>query len=210
MRAVCVTAITERHRIVRIGSGPVGIFRLVTNRDVALGRLSFVEVPAELSHASSRIVCSVYHLEAAMKLPILSLALASLSASWSCSAEVRDVGVIVSGIGKTTGDIICRLHAGDRGFPLDEGDIVQTVRYAASAELITCTFPGVEPGRYAISVMHDENGNGAFDRNFTGKPKEPWGVSNNVRPERRSPRFGEASVQIGESGIAMFEVALQR
>jgi uncharacterized protein (DUF2141 family) len=128
----------------------------------------------------------------------------------SPAVAARDVGVLVSGIEKQTGEIICQLYSGERGFPREEGDLLQTVRYPAGAELITCTFPGVEPGRYAVSVMHDENGNGEFDTNFMGFPKEPWGVSNNIRPDRRAPRFREASVTISEDQLASFEVVLER
>jgi uncharacterized protein (DUF2141 family) len=134
--------------------------------------------------------------------------LLAVACAGTCAA--RDVGVLVSGIGSGQGEIECRLYSGENGFPYDDGDLVQTVRYPAGAELITCTFPGVEPGRYAVSVLHDENGNGTLDKSFMGFPKEAWGVSNNVRPQRRSPRFLEASVSISEDRLASFEIVLGR
>jgi uncharacterized protein (DUF2141 family) len=141
---------------------------------------------------------------------IPALASAFLLAHWAPASAARDVGVLVSGIADESGELICRLYGGEKGFPQNEGDIVQTVRYPVSSSLMTCTFPGVAPGRYAVSVMHDANGNGEFDKNFMGFPKEPWGVSNNVRPDSRSPRFGEASIHISEDKLASFEVVLDR
>ena len=132
-----------------------------------------------------------------------------LSAAASPALSARDVGVLVSGIEEPTGEIVCHLYSGQRGFPQKDGDIVQTVRYPATSELITCTFPGVEPGRYAVSVTHDRNGNGKFDTNFMGGAKEPWGVSNNIRPDNRAPRFSEASIHVFEDQLASFEVVLQ-
>lgn len=37
-------------------------------------------------------------------------------------------------------------------------------------------------GEYAVSTYQDINSNGKLDRNFIGKPKEPYGFSNNVKP----------------------------
>lgn len=141
----------------------------------------------------------------------LFFSLCALVVATSSSAlAARDVGVLVSGIAPQTGEIICHLYSGQRGFPQKDGDIVQTVRYPAGSELITCTFPGVEPGRYAVSVMHDQNGNGKFDTNFMGFPKEPWGVSNNIRPDDRSPRFAEAAIFVSEDQLASYEVKLKK
>lgn len=48
-------------------------------------------------------------------------------------------------------------------------------------------------GVYAISGFYDKNGNGKLDRNFVGKPKEPVGFSNNIRPKFGPPKFDECS-----------------
>ena len=53
-------------------------------------------------------------------------------------------------------------------------------------------FDQLEPGSYAITVYHDKNDNRRFDKNRLGIPREAWGVSNNVRPRLRAPRFDEA------------------
>jgi uncharacterized protein (DUF2141 family) len=37
-------------------------------------------------------------------------------------------------------------------------------------------------GEYAVSTYQDVNSNGKLDRYFIGKPKEPYGFSNNVKP----------------------------
>lgn len=38
------------------------------------------------------------------------------------------------------------------------------------------------PGEYAVSTYQDINKNGKLDRHFYGKPKEPYGFSNNIKP----------------------------
>ena len=39
-------------------------------------------------------------------------------------------------------------------------------------------FPGLAYGKYAVSVFHDENGNGTLDHNVFRFPAEPLGFSN--------------------------------
>ena len=47
---------------------------------------------------------------------------------------------------------------------------------AASGETVTVTFD-VKPGRLAVSVHHDVDGNGKMDRDVLGIPKKPYGFS---------------------------------
>lgn len=35
----------------------------------------------------------------------------------------------------------------------------------------------LEPGTYAVSIWHDENANGVFDREETGQPLDGWALS---------------------------------
>lgn len=60
----------------------------------------------------------------------------------------------------------------------------------------TCIFENIKPGTYAVSVIHDRNGNGRLDTNLLGIPKEAWGVSNGARPALRAPRFAEAAFRV--------------
>lgn len=50
----------------------------------------------------------------------------------------------------------------------------------------------VAPGRHAVSVLHDENGNGRLDTNLLGMPREGAGVSNNPPPRMGPPLFSDA------------------
>lgn len=54
----------------------------------------------------------------------------------------------------------------------------------------------VKNGTYAIAAYHDENGNGKFDENFLGIPKEGVGVSNNQLSSFGPPKFHDAKFEI--------------
>ena len=68
---------------------------------------------------------------------------------------------------------------------------------------IELSFPGLPPGRYAVSCFHDLNGNGTLDTNMWGIPTEPYGFSNNARPMHRAPNWEEASFSLTENGNAL-------
>lgn len=107
--------------------------------------------------------------------------------SWAAT----DLVVRVGGIQSPRGQIGCSLFADATGFPMDNAR-VQQQWVPAQADGVTCHFSSLEPGRYAVSIGHDLNGNRRVDTNFVGIPTEQWGVSNNARPTLRAPRYDEA------------------
>lgn len=58
---------------------------------------------------------------------------------------------------------------------------LQTKSIVAEGNKVTVTFD-LPIGEYAVSTYQDVNKNGKLDRHFYGKPKEPYGFSNNVKP----------------------------
>jgi uncharacterized protein (DUF2141 family) len=44
-------------------------------------------------------------------------------------------------------------------------------------------------GKYVVKVYQDENNNGKLDTGMFGIPKEPWGLSNNVKATFGPPKF---------------------
>lgn len=128
----------------------------------------------------------------------------------SAPALAADLVVNVTNIRSAGGTIGCALHSADRGgFPGDAAGAVLRSRPANPAG-VTCRFDGIAPGTYAVAVTHDENGNGRLDSNFFGIPTEDWGVSNNIRPGRRAPRFDEAALQVADGPARIIEVRLGR
>ncbi|MDR6990122.1 DUF2141 domain-containing protein [Luteimonas sp. 3794] len=73
---------------------------------------------------------------------------------------------------------------------------------APAGDVTRVRFDGVAPGRYALMVIHDENGNGTLDTNLMGMPVEGYGFSNNP-PVLRKPTFDEAAFEIGADPLAL-------
>jgi uncharacterized protein (DUF2141 family) len=79
-----------------------------------------------------------------------------------------------------------------------EGKARAVAKQAADATTgeVDFHFPGLAAGRYAVSVMHDENGNGRLDSNLIGMPTEGYGFSNDPQVMRKAT-FDEAAFAIG-------------
>jgi uncharacterized protein (DUF2141 family) len=122
-----------------------------------------------------------------------SLALCLFSASAAASAA--ELLVTVSGLKGPEGEIGCALYRSAEGFPMDSSKAT-TFWQKARPGSVECRFGDLSPGRYAVAVSVDLNGNRKTDTNFVGIPKEDWGVSNNVRPKMRAPKFEEAAFEV--------------
>jgi uncharacterized protein (DUF2141 family) len=113
--------------------------------------------------------------------------------------QAEEVRVTVTGIDERKGgEIGIALYPGPSGFPM-ESLKASCVWLKADATNITHSFRDLKPGTYAIAVSHDLNGNHVTDTSWVGIPKEPWGVSKNIRPRMRAPRFEECSFSLTNS-----------
>jgi uncharacterized protein (DUF2141 family) len=113
-----------------------------------------------------------------------------------------ELAVLVTGLRNGKGKLSVAVFDRALGFPQEDERAV----YRRSVELagraippggIEVLLPEVEAGRYALIVLHDENGNGKLDKNFLGMPTEGYGVSNDARNRFGPPKFTEAVVEVG-------------
>ena len=95
------------------------------------------------------------------------------------------------------GEISAGVFTGQDEFPRPP---VDRVTATPSAKTLWITFSDLEPGEYAVGVYQDLNGNGRLDATVARNPTEPWGISNNPRPNDRSPTFDEAKFTLPPSG----------
>lgn len=104
----------------------------------------------------------------------------------------NSIKVLVVGLHSNDGEVDCALFASADGFPGDSAKAARTAKSKIENGQAVCIFGGVAPGRYAIAVFHDENGNGKLDRNFMGIPKEGVGASNDAVGSFGPPKFDAA------------------
>lgn len=133
-----------------------------------------------------------------MKRHLLGLAL--LLAGTSAGAAT--LTVTVDGIRVQSGELRLALYDSEAGWNGEAKPVGGRGAAPDGSAALTFTFADVTPGRYALRVMHDENGNGKLDSNLLGIPKEGYGASNNPKV-MRAPRFGESSFEVGEGDLGL-------
>lgn len=94
-----------------------------------------------------------------------------------------------------------------RFFPNCEKDPHALKESVAASPHARLSFTGIASGDYALSVLHDENGNGRADM-LMGIPREGFGFSENPRIRFGPPRFDAARFHIGTTDLTK-DVRLQ-
>ena len=109
--------------------------------------------------------------------------------------------VRIDGLRSTRGKILAYVWNQGDGFPAEKRKTLAIAEVAirgGQAEF-DVEVPASER-RLAVSVMHDENGNGKMDSNFLGIPLEGYATSNNVPHSMIGPpRFKDAEFEIRET-----------
>lgn len=108
------------------------------------------------------------------------------------------VTVVATGLRNSHGVIrACMTAQADRFPTCSDGNASYSVVSNAAAGQITLIFPQVRPGRYAVALLHDENGNGKADRAAMMIPREGFGFSRDAKVRFGPPSFNAAAFEVG-------------
>ncbi len=145
-----------------------------------------------------------------MKLSVISrYSIAAICFGLGQIASAADLTVEVGGASSNQGQIGCALFSKADGFPLKHTD-TQQVWHPIKGSQAICQFKNLPAGVYAVAASHDENKNKKADTNAFGLPNEAWGVSNNIRPRLRAPRFEEAAFNLPAAGSFRISIGLDK
>lgn len=101
----------------------------------------------------------------------------------------------VDALTTNAGLVYCDLYDKKEGFPTDPRRAVARVEARPNSKQATCVFPNMKPGRYAVALWHDVDGDRKFDTNWLGIPSEPVGASNNAKGSFGPPSFKDAAFE---------------
>jgi uncharacterized protein (DUF2141 family) len=96
-----------------------------------------------------------------------------------------------------SGEISAGVFAREEDFrqpPADWRSVTPTTR------TLRLTFSDLQPGDYAVAAYQDLNGNNKLDATIARHPTEPWGISNNARPNDRPVTWDEAKFTLPPEG----------
>ena len=117
-----------------------------------------------------------------------------------------DIDVTVTGISNQKGEIMVALFDSPEGFPQNPGKAIKLGKCPAQKGNVVIHLKEVPPGKYAIALFHDTNGDAILNTNFLGIPKEGYGVSNNIKNKMSAPKYQQAIFVHGEgpSSLTIF------
>ena len=115
-------------------------------------------------------------------------------------AMAADVSIEIAGVKSADGPLYVSLQT--------EGQFMQNAGTAGKivqdpqAGTISVVVPGVAPGEYSVSVWHDIDGDGQFDRAPDGRPLDGWSMLN-AGALRGAPTFDAVKFSVSDSGAAI-------
>ncbi|MEL7450720.1 MAG: DUF2141 domain-containing protein [Pseudomonadota bacterium] len=117
-------------------------------------------------------------------------------ALFSAAAHSASLTVSVTDIDEHSGAIMLAMFDAAEAYE-DGGAPVKAVKIEVTGEEVSVTFDDLDPGRYAIKLYHDANGNGEMDRNMMGLPSEGYGFSGKGG-RFGAPPFDDAAFEIND------------
>lgn len=109
------------------------------------------------------------------------------------TSQANLIHVEIAGFRNDKGQVSCALYSSSDGFPKKREKAIGRINSPISHNSAVCEFSEIAPGRYAVSVFHDENSNGKLDTNFMGIPREGVGASNGAKGHFGPPKFEAAA-----------------
>jgi uncharacterized protein (DUF2141 family) len=107
--------------------------------------------------------------------------------------------VIVDGVNSDGGNVGLLVFNSAKGWAEDRTAALKDIVVPAHAGTVTIKIPDLPPGTYAVSLVHDVNQNHKLDKNFIGKPKEQWGLSNDPHAVLTAPAYSKSTFSLQEN-----------
>jgi uncharacterized protein (DUF2141 family) len=131
-------------------------------------------------------------------LAVLALLVGSLAPAFAAAANVE---ITISGL-QPGGRLLGKVFDSADSFKARDKSVLSFAFDPAGAKTARTTI-ALPPGKYAIALFQDTKGTGKLETNFLGKPKVPYGFSNNARGSFGPPSFDAAVFTVGADATAL-------
>ena len=121
--------------------------------------------------------------------------------AYAQDVDYATLEVRVESIRNHPGEIGVALFNSPKGYPvhLEHAYEPKWVALQAGQDAVEVVFEGVPFGTYAVSVLHDENGNRKLERSALGFPREGVGFSNGQKVTLGAPSFKASAFTLSEA-----------
>ncbi len=103
--------------------------------------------------------------------------------------------VEVTNIKNKKGRVQIGLYNSYKKFP-KVGKTLRMERIKPTGKTLKYKFTGLSPGKYAVAIYHDENGDKKCNKNLIGIPTEAYAFSRNFRPKMSVPKFSDCYITL--------------
>jgi uncharacterized protein (DUF2141 family) len=104
--------------------------------------------------------------------------------------------VEIENLPSSDGEVTILLFNNAKGFPVNP-DLAYKINHVKISKNKAITiWKELPKGSYAISVFHDKNGNGEFDKSWFGSPNESYGFSNIPVEFCGTPSFSQTAFSL--------------
>lgn len=107
-----------------------------------------------------------------------------------------DVVIEISNMRSDKGSVRACMTSNPDVFPKCRKDPASYRLVVPAGQARQLTFSNVQPGTYAIALLHDENDNGKADRALGMMPKEGFGFSRDAKVKMGPPDFDDAAIRV--------------
>jgi uncharacterized protein (DUF2141 family) len=107
-------------------------------------------------------------------------------------APQEELKIDIANIRNNKGYILISLFKDGTGYPDQADKAFRKAKVVITEKKAFVVFNDIPAGNYAVSVLHDENGDQVLNKNKLGLPKEGYGFSNNVAGAFGPPSYYRA------------------
>lgn len=119
-----------------------------------------------------------------------------------------DLAVTFTSVTDKPGDLLYSVYDTEDTYNREKDEAL-TGKMPAQEGSDTLELHHLKPGFYALTVFHDENGNGKLDTDIFGRPKEQFGISNINRTLWSKPKWEEVKFEVKDGEANAFSVRLK-
>ncbi len=120
------------------------------------------------------------------------LGFGALLVALASPAAAGDVVITIKDMRSTEGVVRACMTTKEEIFPKCRKDPASHRTVVKAGESVTIRFTDVEPGTYAVALLHDENNDGKANRALGMMPKEGYGFSRDAKVRMGPPKFRDA------------------
>ena len=125
----------------------------------------------------------------------LKLIVSSVLFLYAIKPQAQTLQIQINKIKSDKGNILVSVYNNAKGFPYDGASCILMFSMRAAQGSVSITTKELTPGKYAIALFHDVDGNQKLTTNMLGIPKEGYAFSNDASNFFGVPSFKDASFQ---------------